>query len=363
MARLVEAACPRPISGLVVARRGEVADGLRTPVAWANHPIPDQSSVDAGARLLDIAAAAGPADDVIVLLSGGASALACLPSPGLAIAKKAALTAALLRSGATVEEINTVRRHLSRIKGGRLAAAAHRARVTTYAISDVISDRAEAIGSGLTVADPTTIADAETVLARYGIATPACGFSESMKPGDSRLARAEFHIIASARTAHAALLAAARAQGFKSISLGADLEGEARAIGARHAEIARACAAHGRPFAIISGGELTVSVTGSGRGGPNFECAAALAIGVSGLDGVAALAADSDGVDGNSGAAGAFVDGSTAARAQRAGFNLETALRNNDCAAAFDAIGGSFAPGMTGTNVNDIRIILVGGSG
>lgn len=360
MARVAERLSPRPPAGLVVARAGERADGLALPVIASGHPLSDAQSLAAGLKLLELAGRATAKDDVIVLLSGGASALACAPSEGLTLDEKRRIAGALIASGAVIEDINAVRRHLSRLKGGRLAAAAFPARVRTFAMSDVVSDKPEAIGSGPTVGDPTTIGDARGVLAKYRIGEPSAGWSESVKPGDARLAAVEFKIIVSAALALAAISARARALGFAPVILGTSLEGEARRLGAEHAAIARGYADEGARAALISGGELTVTLRGEGRGGPNFEYAAALALGIAGRDGVYGLAADSDGIDGNSGAAGAFADGAAGDAARAAGRPLEDALARNDCASAFDAIGATFRPGPTGVNVNDFRIILTG---
>ena len=353
------AAGVRPRAGLVVTRRGQGRPLRGMAVIEAAHPTPDETSVAAARRMLALADGASADDHVLMLLSGGASALLCLPGEGLTLAAKQAVTRALLRCGAPVQEINTVRRHLSAIKGGRLAAAAWPARVTTLAISDVVGDAPEAIGSGPTAADPTTLAQAKAILARYGVEDPGAGWSESPGPGDLRLTGSGCRIIASARQSLDAVRRAAAAEGFEPVSLGDDLEGEARDLGARHAGIARDHAGRRGRFALISGGELTVTMTGDGRGGPNFEYAAALALGMEGLAGVAALCGDSDGIDGNSGASGAFAFGDAAARARAAGRPLDRALAGSDTATAFAALGEVFAPGPTGTNVNDLRIILI----
>ncbi len=345
--------------GLAVTRAGQGRPLPGFEVVEAAHPVPDSSSVDAALQMLALAEGAAEDDHILMLLSGGASALLCLPGEGLTLEAKQVVTRALLRSSAPVDQINTVRRHLSAIKGGRLAAAAYPARVTTLAISDVVDDAPEAIGSGPTAPDPTTLRAARAILARHGVADPGAGWSESIKPGDPRLACSNFRIIASARMSLHAVRAAVETEGYQPIYLGDDLEGDARNFGARHAEIARDYAGRGGRFALISGGELTVTVRGEGRGGPNFEYAAALALGVEGLANVAALSGDSDGIDGNSGASGAFVFGDTAVRARLASRPLERALADSDTATAFSAIGDVFAPGPTGTNVNDLRIVLI----
>jgi hydroxypyruvate reductase len=260
-----------------------------------------------------------------------------------------------------VQDVNTVRRHLSAIKGGRLAVAACPARVTTLVVSDVVGDAPEAIGSGPTAPDPTTLDQAKAILNRYGVSDPGAGWSESIKPGDPRLARASYRVIASARDSLNAMRRAADAAGYETVTLGDELEGEARDVGVHHAAIARDYARRGGRYALISGGELTVTVRGGGVGGPNFEYAAALALGLDGASSIAALAGDSDGIDGVSGASGAFVFGDSVARALAVDLSLPAALEANDTAKAFRAIGDVFEPGATGVNVNDLRLILVGG--
>ena len=345
----------------MVTRQGEGRALLGLAVIEAAHPTPDASSMKAADRMLALAHAAGADDHILMLLSGGASALLCRPGEGLDLAGKQAITRALLRSGAPIGEVNTVRRHLSAIKGGRLAVAAYPARVTTLAVSDVVGDAPEVIGSGPTAPDPTTLDEAKAILHRYGVADPGAGWSESIKPVDPRLGRASHHVIVSAKDSLDAMRRAAEAEGYAVVGLGDSLEGEARDLGARHAEVAQDYARRGGRYALISGGELTVTVRGDGVGGPNFEYAAALALGLDGAPSIAALAGDSDGIDGVSGASGAFVFGDSAGRARDAGFALPAALDANDTATAFRAIGDVFEPGATGVNVNDLRLILVGG--
>ena len=329
MARVAEAHYPG-VSGLAVVPHGLEAGLAGIALLHASHPIPDEASVAAAERLLALAAGGG----ALVLLSGGASALACLPGEGLTLAGKQALTAALLRSGAAIEEINCVRRHVSRIKGGRLPAA------LTLAISDVVGDRPETIGSGPTVADPTTVADARAILDRYGL--------DARLTETAKRAAGEFRLVAGAQDLLSAAAAEAERLGHQPVLLG-EWTGEAREIGARHAEIALALPPGS---ALISGGELTVAVTGTGRGGPNLEYALGAAALLAGRPDIQGLAADSDGIDGNSNVAGAFFSGADAAGSG--------ALATNDSAVWFAAAGGLFAPGPTGTNVNDLRIILVG---
>ena len=359
------------IEGLAVTRHGygEPADGIE--VIEAGHPVPDQAGIDATERTLAIARGAGPDDLVLVLLSGGGSANWIAPAPGLSLADKQGLTRALLRSGADIGEINTVRKHLSRIKGGRLAAAAAPARILTLAISDVPRDDPSVIASGPTVPDPTTLADARAVLDRRGIKPiPAIASllsdpaSESPKPGDAAFDRAEFQIVARPADTIAAVADAARAAGYEPVSLGADLEGEAREVAAAHAERALALKAEGRRAALISGGELTVTIRGEGgRGGPNQEYALALALTLGGEAGITALAGDTDGTDGGGGdasdPAGALIDPTTLRRAQERGLDAAALLAANDSTTFFETIGDLVSPGPTRTNVNDCRIILV----
>jgi hydroxypyruvate reductase len=340
MAAAVEARWDGPLSGLAVTR--DPGSLQRIAAMEAAHPVPDARSVAAAERMLALADAAGPDDLVLVLLSGGASALACLPGERLALTEKRRVTEALLRSGATIGEINCVRRHLSRFKGGRLALAAAPARLVTLALSDVVGDRPEDIGSGPTAADSTTVAEARAVVARYGIAPPAEGWSETAKAVDG-----DYCIVASGRTALDGAAARAAALGWRPVVL--ECEGEARAVARRHAETMLAASPGS---ALISGGELTVTVTGSGRGGRNQEYALAAAIALRGQDGISGLAADTDGIDGTGPAAGAFFDGGTATN------GAEAALAANDSGRYLDSRGALFVTGPTGTNVNDLRIVL-----
>jgi hydroxypyruvate reductase len=360
MAEACLAAGIRPRGGLVVARRGQGRHVPGLALLEAAHPVPDGSSVRAAEAMLSLAVGAQPGEDVLVLLSGGASSLLCAPLGDLGLVGKQRITQSLLASGASITEINLVRRHLSRIKGGRLAAAVYPARVTTLAISDVVGDDPADIASGPTVADSSGVGEAAEILARYDVAPPP-SWSESVKPQDPRLDGASFRLIGSAGLSLEAAAAAARREGFQPVDLGAAHEGEARRLGAIHSQALRAYLGAGRPTALISGGELTVTLRGSGAGGPNFEYVAALGLGVQGLSGVCALAGDTDGVDGNSGACGAFVFGDSAARAAAAGLSLDEALASNNAAEAFARLADVYAPGPSGTNVNDLRIILVNG--
>jgi hydroxypyruvate reductase len=357
MAQAVEAHWP-DVTGLAVTRTGYGGRLKSIELIEASHPVPDEAGAAAADRCLALADGLGADDLLLVLLSGGASALLAAPQPPLTLADKQALTSALLKSGASIGEINCVRRHLSRIKGGRLAAAAFPAQVVTLAVSDVVGDVPQDIGSGPSVGDATTIADAQAVLARRNIADPG-GWSESVKPGDPSLARASFSVVL--RPADA-LQAAARFledAGYEPRIIEADATGEAREVARRHAEAAMLARQEARPIALISGGELTVIVRGNGTGGPNQEYALALAQGIAGEAGIAALAADTDGVDGNCDVAGAFIDGDTVNDLADASIDAEQALANNDAGGALAEIGALFVPGPTQTNVNDLRIILV----
>jgi len=340
MAGSVEARWRGPLSGLAVTPHGSAGELRQVEVIQAAHPVPDAGSVAAAERLLALAAGAGGDDLVLVLLSGGASALACLPGTGLELAEKQRLTEALLRSGAPVDEINCVRRHLSRFKGGRLALAAPPARLVTLAISDVVGDCPEDIGSGPTAADPSSLEEAREILARHAIRPPRNGWSETPKqvPGAWRL-------VAGAANALEAAAAEARRLGYAVRLL--ECEGEAREVGREHAALALRA---GPGTALISGGELTVTVRGPGRGGPNQEYALAAALALEGREGISGLAADTDGIDGVGGAAGAFFEGGAPGG--------EAALAANDSGTWFAARGGLFVTGPTGTNVSDLRIIL-----
>jgi hydroxypyruvate reductase len=347
MAHAVEARWAWPLTGLVVTPHGTAGPLPRLDVIEATHPLPDESSVAAAERFLALARTAGPDDLVLVLLSGGASALACLPGDGLTLAEKQRVTRDLLRSGAPIGEINCVRRHLSRLKGGRLAAAAAPARLVTLAISDVLGDDPAAIGSGPTVADQATLADAYAILSRWNVTAPEAGWSET-----ENQVGGHYRIVARGADAVAAAAAEARRRGFAPITL--ECAGEAREVAREHARIALAAPPG---TALISGGELTVTVRGSGAGGPNQEYALACALALRGTA-VTGLAADTDGLDGTGASAGAFFDGATVSDAAE----VEAALAANDSGGFFAGRGGLFAPGPTGTNVNDLRILLTGDS-
>jgi glycerate 2-kinase len=358
------------LAGIAVTRHGYGRPTQIVEMVEAGHPVPDAAGVAATEKALALAAAATRDDLVLVLISGGASANWIAPAPGITLAEKQAVTRGLLRSGASITEINTVRKHLSRIKGGRLAARAAPAQLVTFAISDVPGDDPAVIGSGPTVPDPTTLSDARAVVARYGLALPASVVralndpsNESPKPGDPVFSGTQWQIVARPTDAFAAAAAAVKAGGYDCILLGEHLEGEARNVAVEHARLVRELSASGRRAVVLSGGELTVTIRGEGRGGPNQEYALALAIAIDGMAGVSALAGDTDGTDGGSGAAddpaGAIVDATTISRAHALGLDPAAFLANNDSTGFFARLGDLLTPGPTFTNVNDFRAILV----
>jgi glycerate 2-kinase len=368
------------VAGFTTAPHG-TPEALRVPrpsviaALSARHPTPDEASVQSAERALALVATTTKRDLVLVLLSGGASALWAAPAAGLTLADKTGLSRGLLKCGADIHEMNTVRRHVSRIKGGRLRKATA-APMLTLAISDVPGDDPATIGSGPTVPDPTTLADARTVLDRRRPAMQALGLSlpaaveaaladpanETPKPGDPAFASAEYRIIATPAASLAAAAALATRQGYEVVDLGDGLTGEAREVARTHAALAREAKAAGRRVAIISGGELSVTVRNAqGRGGRNQEYALALALALGGLPGVSALAADTDGIDGGSGQvtdpAGAVIEAGTLVGARH--LDAQKFLDNNDATSFFEAVGGLIILGPTQTNVNDFRVILV----
>jgi len=358
------------LSGVAVARHGYGRHLRRVHMIEAGHPIPDAAGLEGADRALALADGADANDLVLVLMSGGASANWIAPADGIAFQDKQAVTRALLRSGAVIGEINTVRKHLSRIKGGRLARHARPARLVTIAISDVPGDDPSAIGSGPTVPDPTTLADARAIVAKYGLTLPDAvtralndSKNESPKPGDLVFSGSEFVLAARPADAMKAAEAAVRAAGYDCISLGDRVEGEARDVAAAHAGLARELRTQGKQGVIISGGELTVTIRGKGRGGPNQEYALALAMAIDGLPAIGAIAADTDGTDGGAGdakdPAGAIVDGESVARARAHGLDPAAFLADNNSTGFFAALGDLVMPGPTYTNVNDFRAIIV----
>ena len=368
MAQALEAAWG-PCDGIALTRYGHGLPLVGMELVEAAHPVPDAAGAEAAARILALAESLGEGDTLVLLLSGGASSLMSFGLPGVTLEAKAALTRQLLASGASIHEMNTLRRHLSALKGGRLAAAAFPARCLSFAISDVPGDAPETIGSGPAVPDPTTQAQALAVLRRYGIA-PEPGIAavltnprlETPKPGDLRLCRAAQRLIASPQM----MLEAVRdAAPLPCHLLGDAIEGEAREAGRVMAGMARAVAA-GRsglapPCLLVSGGETTVTLPGSaeGRGGRNVEFLMGFAEAVAGLAGITALACDTDGIDGAADVAGAIASGDTAERGRDAGYPLAEAMRRRDGHGFFAALGDQIVTGPTLTNVNDFRAILI----
>jgi hydroxypyruvate reductase len=361
---------PHPVRGLVVTRYGH---GLRSgedagsiEIVEAGHPSPDSASVAAGQRLLALARSLGPHEQLVWLVSGGGSALAAAPLPPLTFEQKRAAANFLIRAGADIREINCVRKHLSGLKGGRLAAAAHPRHVTTFAISDVPGDDIAAIASGPTIADPTTQAEALAVLRKY--AYPAIAELEPVlldarcetpKPGDAAFAGDRSYLIATAATALQAARALLEQAGYDVMYLGDDLDDEAGRLGREHAALARAQRAAGKPLAILSGGETRVVLKRSGgRGGRNLEYLAGLAAGLDSAAGIFAIAADTDGIDGSGGHAGGIVTPDSLAAARRKGVDVEQCLEANDCYKFFAAMDALVETGPTRTNVNDFRLIL-----
>ena len=371
MAAALEDAWPEvTLSGVVVTRYGHAVPTRRIEVLQSSHPVPDANGEAAARRILETVTGLGDGDLVLALISGGASALMPLPAQGLTLVDKQAINRALLASGATISEMNAVRKHLSGIKGGRLAAAAAPARVVTLAISDVPGDDPAVIGSGPTVPDPTTFAEVRAIISRYGIlpspavaARLAQDADETPKPGS--LPQTEFRLIATPAMALQATAEAARGLGLAPLILGDALEGESREMGTVMAGIARSVRTHGFPLpapaVLLSGGETTVTLGQgpAGRGGRNTEFLLALAVALAGTLGVWAIAGDTDGIDGTDDAAGAIVTPDTLARARAAGLEARAVLAAHDSYRLFDAIGDLVRTGPTLTNVNDIRAILI----
>ena len=370
MARAVEEHWPGPLSGMVVTRYGYAVPCERIEIVEAAHPVPDTAGLHAAQRMLELVAGLSADDLVLCLISGGGSALLPLPIAGLTLEHKQTVNRALLASGATISEMNCVRRHLSAVKGGRLAVACPPARVLTLLISDVPGDRPIDIASGPTVADPTTCADALAIVRRYGIELPGparevleSGRGESVKPGDPRLAHAEVRMVATPQMALEAAAMVARDAGIAAHILSDAIEGEARDVGKVLAGIAIQVAERGQPFVapcvLLSGGETTVTVRGSGRGGRNVECLLSLAIALDGHPRIHALAGDTDGVDGQEEIAGACIAPDSLARAWSQGLRPKDMLVNNDGHSFFTALGDSVITGPTLTNVNDFRAVLI----
>jgi len=370
MARAVEDNWRGELTGVVVTRYGYGVRCERIEIIEAAHPVPDAAGVAASERILHAVQGLTPADLVLCLISGGGSALLVRPLPGLTLADKQAVNRALLKSGASIGEMNCVRRHLSGVKGGRLAAACHPAQLVTLLISDVPGDSPIDIASGPTVADPSSCADALAILARYRIEVAPqvreileSGRGESVKPGDPRLARAEVRMTATPQMALEAAAEVARRAGVAPMILGDSIEGEAGDVGKVMAGIARQVASHAQPAAppcvLLSGGETTVTVRGSGRGGRNVEFLLSLGIALAQHAGIYAIAGDTDGVDGTEDIAGAYLAPDSLLRAAALDINARNSLASNDGHGFFGAIGDAVVTGPTLTNVNDFRAILI----
>jgi glycerate 2-kinase len=373
MAQALEQNWPGELEGLVITRYGHKVPCKRIEIVEAAHPVPDRAGLDAAARILDIVRGLTADDLVLCLISGGGSALLTAPAPGLTLADKQAINSALLRSGAPISEMNTVRKHLSAIKGGRLAIAAYPAKVVTLIISDVPGDDPSVVASGPTVADASTFPEALAILRKYDIGEPAAAINvlelaaeETPKPGDPRLARNEVEIIASARQALAAAGEVARSKGYCVLDLGDRIEGEARDVARDHAALVRQILTGNHavkpPCVILSGGETSVTMKGRGRGGRNSEYLLSLAIALNGASGVYALAGDTDGIDGSEANAGAIITPDTLGKFAAAGLEPQAVLDNNDAFTAFETSGDLVVTGPTLTNVNDLRAIVISNS-
>ena len=371
MARAFEKAWDGPLEGVVVTRYGYATPCERIEILEAAHPVPDVAGLAASRRLFKAVEGLTEDDLVVALISGGGSALLPAPPEGMTPQDEIAVNEALLASGAPISAMNTVRKHLSRIKGGRLALAAHPARVASLIVSDIPGDNPAFVASGPTVPDATTRGDALAIVEAYGMALPEAALlhlsspaADAPNPADPRLAGNDSHIVASAAVSLEAAAEEARRQGIVAVILSDAMEGEAREVAAVHAAIAREIAARDRPFRkpvlLLSGGETTVTIREKGgRGGRNTEFLLAFALAIDGMEGIHAFAADTDGIDGSEDNAGAFADATTAARLRAAGLDPRAMLSRHDAWTAFDAIGDLFVPGPTGTNVNDLRVVLV----
>jgi len=370
MAAALEKVWDGPLEGLVVTRYGYGAPCDRLRVLEASHPVPDAAGLEAARALLDQVSGLTADDLVIALVCGGGSALLPAPPAGLTLADEIAVNEALLASGAPISAMNAVRKHVSTIKGGRLAAAAYPARVVSLIVSDIPGDNPALVASGPTVPDAATRAQALEIVATYGMKLPETVMAHLNSPGadapgpdDPRFARNEVRLIASAAVSLEAAAAEAKRLGIEAVILSDSIEGEARDVGAVHAAVAREVATRDRPFRkpvlILSGGETTVTLRARGKGGRNSEFLLAFALGIDGVPGIHALAADTDGIDGSEDNAGAFADGTSVARMRATGVDAKAMLAGNNAWTAFHSVGDLFVPGPTGTNVNDLRAILV----
>ncbi|ASY65435.1 D-glycerate 2-kinase (plasmid) [Sinorhizobium sojae CCBAU 05684] len=370
MARAFERLWDGPLSGVVVTRYGFGVRCERIEVLEAAHPLPDENGLTASRRLLAEVGGLSEDDLVVALICGGGSALLPSPPPGLSFEDEIAVNRALLASGAPIRAMNALRKHVSMIKGGRLAAAAHPALVVSLVVSDIPGDDPGLVASGPTIADHSSRCDAVNTIERYRLLLPenvlrwvASEAADAPTPSDPRFTRNEVRLIASAGASLEAAAAKARAAGIAAAILSDSIEGEARDVGLVHAAIGREVATRGRPFqkpiVLLSGGETTVTLRGTGKGGRNSEFLLSLALGIDGIQGISALAADTDGIDGSEDNAGAFADDRTAARLLKRGIGAAALLERNDSWSAFDLLGDLFEPGPTGTNVNDFRAILI----
>ncbi|MCG7505628.1 glycerate kinase type-2 family protein [Mesorhizobium retamae] len=370
MAAAFEKVWDGPIEGLIVTRYGYGAPTKQLEVVEAAHPVPDAAGLAAAKRLQEIVSGLSEDDLVVALVCGGGSALLPAPAGSLTLADEIAVNEALLASGAPISAMNTIRKHVSTIKGGRLAAAAWPAKVVSLIVSDIPGDNPALVASGPTVPDAASRADALAAIAAYGMKLPDAVMahinsqaSEAPRPDDAKFARNEVHVIASAAVSLEAAASEAKRQGVEAVILSDALEGEAREVGSVHAAIAREVATRDRPFKkpvlILSGGETTVTLRAKGKGGRNSEFLLAFAIGIDGVEGIDALAADTDGIDGSEDNAGAFCNGSSVTRLREADVDAKAMLAGNNAWTAFNAVNDLFVPGPTGTNVNDLRAILV----
>lgn len=371
MAAALEKAWHGPLDGLVVTRYGYGCACERIEIIEAAHPVPDEAGLMASRRLFEKLQGLTSDDLVIALVSGGGSALLPSPPDGMTLADEIAVNEALLSSGAPISAMNTVRKHLSTIKGGRLALAAHPAKVVSLIVSDIPGDNPAFVASGPTVPDAASRQDALAIVDAYRLKLPGAALrhlqsdaANAPAPSDDRFVRNEVHVIASAARSLEAAAAEAQKCGIKAVILSDSIEGEAREVAGVHAAIAREIATRGRPFEkpvlLLSGGETTVTIRKKGgKGGRNSEFLLALALGVEGVEGIHAFAADTDGIDGSQDNAGAFADFTSTPRMRAAGEDPKAALMRNDAWTAFSAVGDIFAPGPTGTNVNDLRAVLI----
>jgi len=370
MAQAFEQVWDAPYEGVVVTRYGYAAPCKTIEVLEASHPVPDQAGLKAAKRLAGLVSGLTADDLVIALVCGGGSALLPAPAGDLTLADEMAVNEALLASGAPISAMNCVRKHVSTIKGGRLAAAAYPARVVSLVVSDIPGDNPALVASGPTVPDATTRQDALHIVKTYGMKLPAAVMAHldsdtasAPMPDDAVFANNEVHVIASAAVSLDAAAAKAKELGVHAVILSDAIEGEAREVGGVHAALAREVATRDRPFTkpvlILSGGETTVTLRAKGKGGRNSEFLLAMAIGIDGFDNIHALAADTDGIDGSEDNAGAFCDGKTVSRMRAAQVDAKALLQGNNAWTAFNAVGDLFVPGPTGTNVNDLRAILV----